>query len=197
MDSRRRSRWFGRRRAAQCRRDQRDPARREYPRTDRRRHPHRRDNLLLARRRRHARHSRHDRRTRSGPCPRSGAPVSRAHRGLDRFARRQGRRAGLDRADRDGCTRDGRAHGGRGNRLPHRHGHWPRSALKRGVNLELSGAIANAVSIPFIASGGVKDIEDITALKTLPGRPIHGCILGRALYDGDIEPRAALEAAAA
>jgi phosphoribosylformimino-5-aminoimidazole carboxamide ribotide isomerase len=69
--------------------------------------------------------------------------------------------------------------------------------LKRGVNLSLSQTIANAVSIPFIASGGVKGVEDIVALKALPGRPVHGCILGRALYDGDIEPRAALAAAGA
>jgi phosphoribosylformimino-5-aminoimidazole carboxamide ribotide isomerase len=72
-----------------------------------------------------------------------------------------------------------------------------RDGLKRGVNLSLSQTIANAVSIPFIASGGVKGVEDIVALKALPGRPVHGCILGRALYDGDIEPRAALAAAGA
>jgi phosphoribosylformimino-5-aminoimidazole carboxamide ribotide isomerase len=72
-----------------------------------------------------------------------------------------------------------------------------RDGLKRGVNLELSSAIANAADVPFIASGGVKGVEDIVALKALPGRPIHGVILGRALYDGDIDPRAALQAAAA
>jgi phosphoribosylformimino-5-aminoimidazole carboxamide ribonucleotide (ProFAR) isomerase len=33
-------------------------------------------------------------------------------------------------------------------------------------------------------------------LKALPGRPVHGAILGRALYDGDIDPQAALKAAA-
>jgi len=71
-----------------------------------------------------------------------------------------------------------------------------RDGLKTGVNLELSRAIANAVSIPFIASGGVKNVNDIAALKGLPGRPVHGVILGRALYDGDILPGAALKAAA-
>jgi phosphoribosylformimino-5-aminoimidazole carboxamide ribotide isomerase len=71
-----------------------------------------------------------------------------------------------------------------------------RDGLKRGVNLELTGAVANAVSIPVIASGGVRDINDIAALKALPGRPPHGCILGRALYDGDIDAKAALKAAA-
>lgn len=71
-----------------------------------------------------------------------------------------------------------------------------RDGLKRGVNLELTGAIANAVDIPVIASGGVKGVEDIAALRALPGRPVHGCVLGRALYDGDIDPKAALRAAA-
>ncbi|MGE3143721.1 MAG: 1-(5-phosphoribosyl)-5-[(5-phosphoribosylamino)methylideneamino]imidazole-4-carboxamide isomerase [Hyphomonadaceae bacterium] len=71
-----------------------------------------------------------------------------------------------------------------------------RDGLKTGVNLDLTQAVANAVSIPVIASGGVKSVEDIRALKALPGRAIHGCILGRALYDGDIKPAEALEAAA-
>ena len=71
-----------------------------------------------------------------------------------------------------------------------------RDGLKRGVNLELTAAITKAVTIPVIASGGVKGIEDIAALRALPGRAVHGVIIGRALYDGDIEPRAALKAAA-
>jgi phosphoribosylformimino-5-aminoimidazole carboxamide ribotide isomerase len=71
-----------------------------------------------------------------------------------------------------------------------------RDGLKTGVNVELSGAVADAVSIPVIASGGVRSVDDITALKARPGRPIHGVILGRALYDGDIEARAAIAAAA-
>lgn len=71
-----------------------------------------------------------------------------------------------------------------------------RDGLKRGVNLELTGQIANAVDIPVIASGGVKGVEDITALRALPGRAVHGCVLGRALYDGDIIPKDALKAAA-
>jgi len=70
-----------------------------------------------------------------------------------------------------------------------------RDGLKTGVNLELTSAVANAVTIPVIASGGVKSVDDITKLRALPGRAIHGCILGRALYDGDIDPVAALAAA--
>ncbi|MGE3867633.1 MAG: 1-(5-phosphoribosyl)-5-[(5-phosphoribosylamino)methylideneamino]imidazole-4-carboxamide isomerase [Hyphomonadaceae bacterium] len=71
-----------------------------------------------------------------------------------------------------------------------------RDGLKRGVNLQLTAAIANAVSAPVIASGGVKNAGDIAALKALPGQAVHGCILGRALYDGDIDPAEALRIAA-
>lgn len=67
-----------------------------------------------------------------------------------------------------------------------------RDGTKAGVNIELTGAMADAVSIPVIASGGVKSVADLIALKNRPGRPIHGAILGRALYDGDIDPAEAL-----
>ncbi len=70
-----------------------------------------------------------------------------------------------------------------------------RDGLKTGVNLALTQEVANAVTIPVIASGGVKSVDDISALRALPGRAIAGCILGRALYDGDIDPAAALKAA--
>ncbi|MDZ4761474.1 MAG: 1-(5-phosphoribosyl)-5-[(5-phosphoribosylamino)methylideneamino]imidazole-4-carboxamide isomerase [Alphaproteobacteria bacterium] len=69
-----------------------------------------------------------------------------------------------------------------------------RDGTKSGVNIELTGQIADAVSIPVIASGGVRDVDDLIALKSRPGRPIEGAILGRALYDGDIDPAAALRA---
>lgn len=67
-----------------------------------------------------------------------------------------------------------------------------RDGTKSGVNVELTGAIADAVSIPVIASGGVKNVSDLKALKARAGRPIEGAILGRALYDGDIDPVEAL-----
>lgn len=71
-----------------------------------------------------------------------------------------------------------------------------RDGMKTGVNVDFTGEIADAVSIPVIASGGVKGVEDITALKARTGtRAISGAILGRALYDGDIDPNAAVEAA--
>lgn len=70
-----------------------------------------------------------------------------------------------------------------------------RDGLKTGVNVDFTGQVADAVSIPVIASGGVRSVDDIRKLRARAGRPIHGAILGRALYDGDIDPKAALEAA--
>ena len=70
-----------------------------------------------------------------------------------------------------------------------------RDGLKTGINVELTGRVADAVTIPVIASGGLRSVDDIVALKARAGRPIHGVILGRALYDGDINAIAALAAA--
>lgn len=71
-----------------------------------------------------------------------------------------------------------------------------RDGMKTGVNVDFTGELADSVSIPVIASGGVKGVEDITALRARTGtRPVSGAILGRALYDGDIDPPAALDAA--
>lgn len=76
-----------------------------------------------------------------------------------------------------------------------------RDGLKAGVNVEFTAAIANAVSAPVIASGGLRDLADLIALRghhvaNPGGRAISGAILGRALYDGDIDAQAALAAAA-
>lgn len=67
-----------------------------------------------------------------------------------------------------------------------------RDGLKTGVNIDLTGAMADAVSIPVIASGGLKNVSDIAALRARKGRAVEGAILGRALYDGDIDPAEAL-----
>jgi phosphoribosylformimino-5-aminoimidazole carboxamide ribotide isomerase len=71
-----------------------------------------------------------------------------------------------------------------------------RDGALTGVNVEATGALADAVSIPVIASGGVAGPNDITALRTRPGRAIAGAILGRALYTGAIQPADALRLAA-
>ena len=60
-----------------------------------------------------------------------------------------------------------------------------RDGLKTGVNVPFMAELANTVSIPIIASGGVASVDDIRALIAADA-PIAGSILGRALYDGDI-----------
>lgn len=71
-----------------------------------------------------------------------------------------------------------------------------RDGMKTGVNVQFTSEMADAVSIPVIASGGVASVNDIRNLRNAPGTtPISGTILGRALYDGDIEPVEAIKAA--
>ncbi len=67
-----------------------------------------------------------------------------------------------------------------------------RDGVLTGVNVEATAALAEAVSIPVIASGGVASLDDLKALKGAAA-PIAGVICGRALYDGRIEPKAALK----
>jgi phosphoribosylformimino-5-aminoimidazole carboxamide ribotide isomerase len=69
-----------------------------------------------------------------------------------------------------------------------------RDGMLTGVNVAATSALARAVRLPVIASGGVAGVEDITALRA-EGAGIEGAILGRALYDGRIEPKVALAAA--
>jgi len=69
-----------------------------------------------------------------------------------------------------------------------------RDGMLGGVNVAATAALARAVSLPVIASGGVAGVEDLIALRGA-GAGIAGAIIGRALYDGRIEPRAALAAA--
>lgn len=70
-----------------------------------------------------------------------------------------------------------------------------RDGTKTGINVEFTQKMANAVSIPIIASGGLKSVEDIHAIRESQGTPIEGAILGKALYDGLINANEALEAA--
>jgi len=66
-----------------------------------------------------------------------------------------------------------------------------RDGAMQGPNIEETAALANAVSIPVIASGGVSSIDDLRALKTC-GAPLNRVISGRALYDGAIDLKKAL-----
>lgn len=70
-----------------------------------------------------------------------------------------------------------------------------RDGMLGGPNLDATGALADAVSIPVIASGGVGSVEDIRRASALAHRGVAGVIVGRALYTGDLELAAGLEAA--
>ena len=71
-----------------------------------------------------------------------------------------------------------------------------RDGTTMGFNVDVFGAIADAVAIPVIAAGGLASVDDIVRLKARKGAPIAGAVLGRALYNGDIFPAEALKAAA-
>ena len=68
-----------------------------------------------------------------------------------------------------------------------------RDGAMQGPNVAATAALANAVSIPVIASGGVSSLADLKALKTC-GAPLNGAISGRALYDGALDLQEALAA---
>ena len=67
-----------------------------------------------------------------------------------------------------------------------------RDGAMKGPNIEATEALALAVSIPVIASGGVSSLADLIALRDTG--VISGAISGRALYDGAIDLAAALKA---
>lgn len=73
-----------------------------------------------------------------------------------------------------------------------------RDGMLQGLNLDATEALAATITIPVIASGGVAGIEDIRNLRAAAGRTpnLAGTIIGRALYDGRIDPQAALAEAA-
>ena len=68
-----------------------------------------------------------------------------------------------------------------------------RDGLLKGCNVEATVALARAVSIPVIASGGVTDIADIHALRPHVEDGVEGVITGRALYDGRLDLAWAIE----
>lgn len=62
-----------------------------------------------------------------------------------------------------------------------------------GPNLDETAALAEAVSIPVILSGGMSTLRDIAAVNARKDSGIEGIILGRALYEKTIDPKAALQ----
>jgi phosphoribosylformimino-5-aminoimidazole carboxamide ribotide isomerase len=67
-----------------------------------------------------------------------------------------------------------------------------RDGLLTGLDLDSTIALADAISIPVIASGGLASLADIRALLEPRAARLGGAIAGRALYDGRLNPAAAL-----
>jgi phosphoribosylformimino-5-aminoimidazole carboxamide ribotide isomerase len=68
-----------------------------------------------------------------------------------------------------------------------------RDGMLQGLNLDATIALADAISIPVIASGGLASIEDIRALLSTRAKKLAGAIAGRALYDGRLDAGEALK----
>lgn len=68
-----------------------------------------------------------------------------------------------------------------------------RDGMETGPNIAATRRIAEAVSIPVVASGGVSTIEDIKKLMLLEAVGVVGVITGRALYSGSLSLKAAIE----
>src|SRR3954467_5502364 len=67
-----------------------------------------------------------------------------------------------------------------------------RDGMLQGINWEATIALAEAISIPVIASGGLASIDDIKRLTQPEARKLEGAIAGRALYDGRLDPAQAI-----
>ena len=73
-----------------------------------------------------------------------------------------------------------------------------RDGMLSGLNVAQTVALARHVSTPVIASGGVGGLDDLAALRHaatgtgVAGTGVEGVVVGRALYDGRIDPAAAL-----
>ncbi|WOJ91365.1 1-(5-phosphoribosyl)-5-[(5-phosphoribosylamino)methylideneamino]imidazole-4-carboxamide isomerase [Methylocapsa polymorpha] len=68
-----------------------------------------------------------------------------------------------------------------------------RDGVLRGLNIEATLALADALTIPVIASGGLASLEDVERLLKPDCAKLEGAITGRALYDGRLDPAQALK----
>jgi len=68
-----------------------------------------------------------------------------------------------------------------------------RDGMLKGLNLEATIALADQLSIPVIASGGLASIDDVRALLAPRAQILEGAIVGRALYDGRLDAAEALK----
>jgi phosphoribosylformimino-5-aminoimidazole carboxamide ribotide isomerase len=65
--------------------------------------------------------------------------------------------------------------------------------MLQGINWDATIALAEAISIPVIASGGLASIADIRRMTQPDAAKLEGAIAGRALYDGRLDPAEALK----
>lgn len=72
-----------------------------------------------------------------------------------------------------------------------------RDGVLTGVNVAATAALAEALSTPVIASGGVASLADLQALMAVESSGVQGVIAGRAIYDGRLDPAEALALLAA
>ena len=62
-----------------------------------------------------------------------------------------------------------------------------RDGMRTGPNIEETRRLAESVAIPVVASGGVSSLDDIKALLPLASSGVVGVIIGKALYDGNVD----------
>jgi phosphoribosylformimino-5-aminoimidazole carboxamide ribotide isomerase len=68
-----------------------------------------------------------------------------------------------------------------------------RDGMLQGLNLDAAIALADAITIPVIASGGLASIDDVRRLLEPRAKKLAGAIAGRALYDGRLDAKEALQ----
>lgn len=71
-----------------------------------------------------------------------------------------------------------------------------RDGMLSGINVDAVVELARAVKVPIIASGGVRDLSDIEALRAAGEEGVAGVVVGRALYEGTLDLAAAIAAGA-
>jgi phosphoribosylformimino-5-aminoimidazole carboxamide ribotide isomerase len=70
-----------------------------------------------------------------------------------------------------------------------------RDGMMTGVNIEATVRLAQALSVPVIASGGLNSLDDVKALMAVENEGITGCIAGRAIYENKLDFSAAVKLA--
>ena len=69
-----------------------------------------------------------------------------------------------------------------------------RDGMMTGINIEATVRLARAIKVPVIASGGLSSLDNVRALREFESDGIVGAIAGRAIYEGTLDFRAAVEA---